>query len=209
MLDAGGAARPVYGLAASVTVGDSNATGVLSAACSLRLCLLKTASAILSADRVADAPPGPAIFALDGEAAFVYFPQSQQLACWHAAQLDPMNLDVSGEILSMRAARGGLELAVRRDDGVWIVRANNEVIGSIPDATGPVMLLPDGVLFASQDSLVVRHLDGTEVRFDLPGAEAIFTLGDGYVEVRAGGSSFAVRIEPGREQLFHLPEASQ
>src|SRR5713101_6330173 len=84
MPDQNGAARPVEGVAGSVTLGDAIANGVMSLGCSKRLCLVKTdASIVSSSGEAADAPPGPALFALDGNSAFVYFEHSQRLARWH------------------------------------------------------------------------------------------------------------------------------
>jgi hypothetical protein len=89
MLDANGAVRPVYGAAASATLGDPVLTGVLSFGCSARLCLLKTDTAIIASDGTsATAPTGTAIFAMDGASAYIYFPDSQQRARWRDGQLE-------------------------------------------------------------------------------------------------------------------------
>lgn len=209
MLDANGATRPVYGVAGSVTLGDVVATDVLSTACSQQLCLTKTDSSIISLTQSIDAPPGPAVFALDGDAAFVYFPQSNQLARWHDGQLDLLDFDVDGEILSLRAVEGTLEFAVRRRTGVSIVRDGNTVVDSLPRATKLVMLLKSGVLFSAEDGLVLRRPDGSWVRFVVKGVQALLALGEDYVQIRAGGSTYALRITPGREQLFLIPELPQ
>ncbi len=191
MLDANGAVRPVYGVAGSVTVGEPIATGILSIACSRKICLKTDIAALL---------------ALDEEAAFVYFQESKQLARWHAGQLDSIDFVPGGDVLSLRVSSGVLEFAVRRDGGVWIMRGQ-DVIDSLPDDAGPVMLLTNGVLFANAEALVLRRPDGTEVRFDIKGVEALFFIGEGYVQARVGLSTYALRIEPGREQIFLLPEA--
>jgi hypothetical protein len=209
MLDATGATRPVYGVAGSVTLGDVAATGVLSTACSQKVCLAKTDSSIISLTQSIDAPPGPALFALDGDAAFVYFPQSNRLARWHDGQLDPLDFDVDGEILSLRAVQGTLEFAARRRTGVWIVRDGNSVVDSLPRATKLVMLLKSGVLFSVEDGLMLRRPDGAWVRFVVRGVEALLALGEDYVQIRAGGSTYALRVTPGREQLFLIPEPPQ
>jgi hypothetical protein len=89
MLDADGALRPVYGAAASATLGDPVMTGVLSFGCSARLCLLKTDTAIVASDgKSAAAPTGTVIFAMDGASAYVYFPGSEQWAHWHDGQIE-------------------------------------------------------------------------------------------------------------------------
>jgi hypothetical protein len=88
MLDAKGAVRPVYGAAASATLGDPVLTGVLSFGCSAQLCLMKTEAAIIASDGTsAAAPTGTAIFTMDGASAYIYFPGNQKWARWRNGQL--------------------------------------------------------------------------------------------------------------------------
>jgi hypothetical protein len=88
MLDAKGAVRPVYGAAASATLGDPVLTGVLSFGCSAQLCLMKTEAAIIASDGTsAAAPTGTAIFTMDGASAYIYFPGTQKWSRWRNGQL--------------------------------------------------------------------------------------------------------------------------
>ena len=209
MPDQDGAARPVQGVAGSVTLGDAMVTGVQALACSKRLCLVKTGASLVSlSGESADAPPGPALFALDGNAAFVYFERSRRLARWHEGRLDPVDFAVDGEVLALRVTDGGaLEIAVARDDGVWLVHGDGTVIDSLP--AGPLMLLKRAVIYSAADGeVVLRRADGTELQFGVAGAESFFALGEGYVGVRAGNLTWAIRIEPGLEQAFLLPGAA-
>ena len=91
------------------------------------------------------------------------------------------------EVLSIRVDRNSVEIAVRQD---W---------------EGPVLLLKESVLFATADELVLRHLDGSEIRFDLTGAESISSMDPHYAAIRVGDATYALRMDPGREQLFLLP----
>jgi hypothetical protein len=202
MVDRDGAARPVYGIAGNATLGDAVATGALASACTRRLCLIKTESSVIgSSGQIADAPPGPALIAPP----FIYFASSRQLARWHDGQLDPVDFAVDGQVLSLRVADdGGVELAVARGDGVWLVHGDGTVIDSLP--AGPLMLVKRGVIFANSDGIVLRRADGTEIPFDIAGVESFFGLGDGYIGVRTADSTWAVRIETGR--AFLLPEAA-
>jgi hypothetical protein len=204
MLDQNGAARPVLGVAGSVTLGDAIANDVQALACSKRLCLLKTdASVVSSSGESADAPPGPALIAPP----FIYFERTNQLGRWTDGELEPIDLAVDGQILSLReAADGTIEFAVARQNGVWLMDSDGTVIDSLP--SGPVMLLQHGVIFADADAVILRRANGIEVRFDVAGAESFFPLGEGYVGVRAGDSAWAIRMEPGREQAFLLPRAA-
>jgi hypothetical protein len=220
MLDHHGAARPLYGVAASVTLGAATATNILAIACSRRWCLMKTDSTLLSPIGAAAAPPGHALIALDGGSAFVYFTRTRQLARWHEGQLDPIPWEfpaepISDEILSIRAGPAGtLDAAVRRDGSVSIARitladGSAIVTGSLPDGAGPVLLHAGGIIFADGDKIVLRHPDGSELSFPVTGAQAIFLVGDRYAQIRAGNFDYALRVDPGREQLFLLPEAVQ
>ena len=75
MLDENGDARVVLGVAGSTTSSDSLWSGVLSLACSAQVCFAKSQGALLSSSGESmDAPAGPAIFAIDGATAYVYFP---------------------------------------------------------------------------------------------------------------------------------------
>jgi hypothetical protein len=200
MLDENGAVRTVYGIAASVTVGDAEITGVLSSACSNTFCLAKTETSIVSASGSVAAPSGPALFAFNGDRAFVWFPQSRQLAEWQSGALIPAAADIDGEVLSIGVSAGAVQFAVRRRSGVWIVNQAGSVAGSLPRSTGPVMLIPGGAVYATESAIVIRN-----VQFPLAGVTAFSQMSGSYLEVRAGGTDYALRIQEGREALFQLP----
>lgn len=217
MLDRAGRARPIYGVAGSVTVGDAVATGATAAACSERVCLVKTESAILSlgksASRLTEAPAGPALFALDGDAAFVYFSRSRRLMRWTDGQFEPMDPPVpeaiaqGKTIVSLRVKAGALEFAMAQEDGTWIARSDGSLVEFVTGEAGPVLLLRQGVLFATADNLVLRRSDGSETRFDVAGVTSLLKLGKGYAEARTAEAAYAIKIEQGREQIFLLPES--
>jgi len=206
--DSSGALRQVKGVAGSFLLGPATVSGVLSAACSERLCLAKTDSKILSATGETDAPSGPAIFALAGSDAIVYFPEPGVFAHWHDDTLETLDWVVDGEVLSIRLHGKVIEIALRREGQVWIVHPDGSVIDSIAEATGPVLLLPEGVLFATSDEVVFRR-DGTEARFEVAGVDSITAMGPHYAAIYAGNdvgvAVYALRTEPGRESLFLLP----
>lgn len=208
IVDSSGSLRSVQGVAGSFWLGAPGLPGVLSAACSERLCLAKTDSKILSPSGETGAPPGPAIFGVTGDDAIVFFPQSHTFARWQDDTLDPLDWAVEGEVLSVLRRDGEIEIAARKDGQVWIVHPDGSVVDSVADATGPVMLLPDGVLFASDDAIVLRHPDTTEVRFDLAGAGSIEAMGPHYAAIHAHGAIYALRTGNGRESLFLLPETT-
>jgi hypothetical protein len=204
MLDANGAVRTVYGIAASVTLGDPEITSVLSQACSKNFCLAKTGTSILSPSGTVDAPAGPALFAFTGEAAFVWFPQSRQLAQWQNGVLTSIDSTVDGEVLSLRASGGSVVLAVRRQSGEWLVNPDGSVADSLPRSSGPLMLIPDGAVYATRNEIVIR-----DQRIPLDRVTAFSQMAPGYLQVRAAGIDYALRIEKGREMLFQLPGVNQ
>ena len=208
MVDRNGAARPVFGVAGSVTAGGPLATAVISSACSSQLCLFKTRSSIVSAAGATQAPSGPALFALNGTSAYVYFPASAQLAQWASGKLTTLDFNVAGEILSLLALSDGtLQFAVLQNGAVSIVDQNDQVLGTLPGA--PVMLIAGGAVYAASDSLVLRRSDASELRWPLEGIQGFSAMGDGYVQIRTASGSYALRIDPGREQLFMLPETGR
>jgi hypothetical protein len=207
MLDANGALRTIYGIAASVTLGDVETSGVVSAGCGTTFCLVKTETAIVSAVGSVDAPGGPALFAFDGDAAFVWFSRAGVLGRWHAGVLDVYPLPYgrgSGGVLSIGVSGGAVQLVVRRRNGVWIVNLDGSVAGSLPRAVGAAMLIPRGVVYATGDEIVIG-----EVRLALDGVTSFSWMSDSYLQVRAGGIDYSLRIDPGREMLFQLPGVSQ
>jgi hypothetical protein len=204
MLDPNGAVRKVYGIASSVTVGDAEMTGVLSSGCSNTFCLAKTATSIVSASGNADAPDGPALFAFDGDAAVVWFPQSRQLARWANGALNVADTTIDGEVLSIGVNAGAVQLAVRRRSGVWIVNQDGSVVDSLPRSTGPVMLIPGGAIYATNSELVIRN-----IRIPLAGVSSFSQMSGSYLQVRAGGVDYSLRIDLGRETLFQLPGVPQ
>jgi hypothetical protein len=122
---------------------------------------------------------------------------------------------VEEEVVSLReAGEGAVDFAVRREEGITILRVRigdgqTELLDVLPEAIGPVMLLRDGVVLATRDELVLRRGDGTENRFPVAGAERMFALGENLVQIVASDRVFALRVERGREFLFQLPETKQ
>lgn len=200
MLDANGAVRTVYGIAASVTLGDTEIAGIVSSGCSKTFCLAKTGSSVVSSAGTAQAPAGPALFAFEGDRAWVWFTVSRQLAQWQNGALSMIDSDIDGEVLSIRASAGSVELAVHRSSGDWIVKQDGSVVDSLPLAAGSVMLIPGGVVYATRDEIVIRDLE-----IPLRGVTGFSRMSDGYLQVRAGGVDYALRVEKGRETLFQLP----
>lgn len=183
------------------------ASGVLSVACSRELCLVKTRTSIISSGQHTKAPLGPAIFALAGNTALIYFPLVRECARWQDGRIEPVALAVTGDVLSLRVRdNGNLEFAVRRNHGTWIVNARDETIDSIPADTGPVMLLADGVIYVSLTEVILRRSDASEIRFSIDEVDSLSALGEEYIQVRTRRTSYAIHTARGRERMFLLPE---
>ena len=66
------------------------------------------------------------------------------------------------------------------------------------------MLIPSGVVYATRDEIVIRDL-----RIPLDRVTAFLQMAPGYLQVRAAGIDYALRVEKGREMLFQLPGVQQ
>ena len=209
MIDGFERARSVFGVSSSVTLGDPLASTVVAAACSDSFCVLKTWDAIVAGGLETKAPPGPALIAIDGETALMYFPRFEKLVRWQAGALQPLMLNVTGTIVALGANAGAVRVAVRRDAATWIVDANNQMIDSIPSASGPVMLTANGAIYTDGEDLVLRRSDRSELRFPVPGAQSLVAMATNYVQIRAGRLSYALRIDFGHERIFQLPEPAK
>ncbi len=221
MLDANGAVRTVYGIASSVTLGDAEMDAVLSSGCSKTFCLAKTDGGIVSAAGTVAAPRGRALFAFEGATAWVWFPESRQLVQWSngvlgtapdsrgyissVGSIEPRPPGaVSAEVLSIGVNSGSVQFAVRRSTGIWIVNQDGSVARALPRAALAVMLTPGGTVCATRTAIDIHDLE-----IPLDGVTAVAGMSASYLEVRAGGLNYALRIDPGHETLFQLPGVQQ
>jgi hypothetical protein len=207
MIDRQQSLHPVCGVGGSFHVEAPVAERVISSACSRTLCLAKTESSLISAGVATPAPAGEAVIALDTTGATIYFPSVQQFARWQNGTLTPLSLSVYGTVLALGSNASGLRIAVERSGIVWIVAAaDGTILDSLPPGAGAVLLTANGIVYATSTALILRKSDSSELSFPASGVTALFALGDGYVEARAGPILYALRTIPGREQLFQLPQ---
>jgi hypothetical protein len=66
------------------------------------------------------------------------------------------------------------------------------------------MLIPGGVVYATESEIVIRS-----VHVSLASVTAFSQMSGSYLQVRAGGVDYSLRIDPGHETLFQLPGVSQ
>lgn len=210
MVDSAGNARPLFGVAASVTAGDPVAQGVISSACAAGGCVLKMANALVAGGQTVAAPDGRALIALDGSGALIYFPGTGELARFQNGQLKAVESHIRGEIIGLRSSAGVAQFAVERSGTAWIVDQFDRALDSLPGySSGPVMLFAGGEIYLSGRGVVLRRTDQSQIEFAAPGAAWFSAAAANYVQVHAGRRSYAVRTDPGREQIFELPEPAQ
>jgi hypothetical protein len=170
MLDANGAVRPVYGAAASATLGDPVLTGVLSFGCSTQLCLFKTGTAIIASDGTsASAPTGTAIFTMQGASAYIYFPDTEQWACWRDGQLEWIDFAPDEAVSTgtvMQLEDGSLTATV---DHIALVRRDGAELDFAVAGVQQFFFMGQSYVQAVTDS-------GTWILCVEPGRERIFML---------------------------------
>jgi len=209
MLDEGGSSRPVTGTPAAAILGEPIfKEAAISLACSAGLCLAKTESALLSSTGGPwDAPPGAALIAFDGAAAYVYFVETRQLARLSQGRLDPIDFAPDGDVLSLRASSDGFEYAIARNDGIWVGDRN------LGTANAILLLDGGGALLAADGQVRLLKLDGSEMDFAVVGAESfiggLVRMSERYVQVITASGMWALDLEPGHEQIYVLPGVSQ
>ena len=173
VMDSGGGLRPVIGVAAAASLGDSALDNAVSFACSAKLCLAKTDAALIpfapanaagALTAPAESTPslaGPALIAIDDQAggrAWIYFTQWRQAALWRNGTLTMIDFDPGGSVLSLRAAADGFDYAVarypsqgkfrRRAAPVWIEHysaSDGSITVVAPAATGATFADPFAV----------------------------------------------------------------
>ena len=203
MLDENGRVRPVTGAPAAAALGDPLFGGIVnSLACSDKMCLAKTETAVVSSTgETADAPPGAAIIAFVGDVAYVYFVETRQFAIWFRGQLYPFDFAAGGDVLSIRG--NGFAYAIARDEGIWVGIQN---LG----AAHAIFLLDDGgTLLAVDGQVRLLRADGTEIDFAVSGAGGFLRMSDRYIEVITDSGMWALDTQAGNEQIFLLPGGSR
>lgn len=203
MLDQRGDARAVNGVTGSATTSDPLWKGIQALACSSTTCIAKTQSALLSsAGGVIDAPEGPAILAVEGNSVYAFFLDARRLVHWRDRQLEPLDFTPGGEVLDLRVVHGLVEYATRRADGVWV---GDRYVGEANAA----LLVDQGILLATAEQVRLVRPDGTEAEFPISGVTSFVRMSDDYVEMMTSHGMWALRIEPGHQELFLLPGVSQ
>jgi len=217
--DASGLLRPLQGFAANFVTGEARESGVLSVASSGTWALAKTARELIvfdpagaEAGRLA-APEGNALFAfaLNGEPAAAFFPETGLLLLWSGGRFETAGWK-TGRDQEVLAVAGAISFLVRRGEEVWRVdRAvpDGQVTReqALPGVGAPALLRPDGsVLYADGRGLVLRSPQATEQRVELPGAlTALNEMAGDWVCAHLADRQVVVSFSGARPRVFELP----
>lgn len=220
--------HPLIGMAGCFLIEDSIGEGVVSFAFSGKSGLMKTESSVFVLDRQAqttyalDTTPGPALFAFtaNGTPAFAYSVQGGTLLIWRTDHFDvaPWEANrIGGTLLAIASRTAGILTAiVRREDGRWqldIDPTTGQVISQtgVPGTQGPAFLTASGdLLYADAGGFVLQTSQGIERRIPANVPHAILEqMNSNWIHVIEPGSPkhFAIWLDPGREQMYQLPEA--
>jgi hypothetical protein len=229
---ADGSLRPVYGVAGNFILGSPVAANVLSEAFSGSIGLLKSDSTLTAFNAQAhvlgsiNTAPGRALFAFtsDGATALAYLPSSDALIEWSAGKFAavPFRPETSAaDVILAIALPNALEasLIVQRSTGIWEVRlpfsrtraASQQALTGV---TGPVLALASGdLVYGDAQGIVLRKPDDSEVHIaaQLPASFSLQQMDSGWIQLvdAAGARRFAIRITPGREAFYQLPESGR
>ena len=206
LVDRAGFLRELCGVSGSLLVSAAASEPVISAGFSRTGGFVKKPLALQVLDGTlvweASAPTGPALFAfgLFGAPRFVYLVESKELLEWTGQFMRPVEFTPQGQVLSIATnASGGWSAIVRRKDSVVILTAT-----SVVDLVGPAesALLLDGsrlLLFAEG---ILRLADKSFPMVEAP--SVMEWINEDWIHL--GG--WVLRITPGKEALFQLPEAT-
>jgi hypothetical protein len=89
---------------------------------------------------------------------------------------------------------------VKREGAVFVVDEQGGVLDALPAEARAVLAIGEAIVYATDEELVLRHADHSELHFALRGVTMLRTIGADYVQ--AGGH--ALRISSG--QLYVLPQ---
>ena len=230
--DGGNGLRPAFGIAGNFVLGESFAPAVVSSAFSGSFGLVKTDDSLTVIDRQGQViaststEAGPALFGFSryGAPAFVYLAAVNQLLAWTGQGFEPTLVDpvASGlsVVLSVGVSTDRQPVIVGWQDNCLVQTGFSLADGlsqwQVPllNVAGPVLLLPNGwLVYSDLNGVVIRRNDQVDTRIaaSLPARFALQQMGSDWIEIRDldGPSQLALRITPGLEQVYSLPQVQQ
>jgi len=231
MQDSGNSLRPAFGIAGNFVLGDSLSSTVVSSAFSGSFGLVKTDDSLTVIDRrgqviaSTESQPGSALFGFSrsGAPAFVYLSAENALLAWNGRSFEPTLVDPlsfgMSRVLSIGVSTDGQPVIVGWQDDCLLTVGFSLADGlsqwQVPllNVAGPVLLLPNGwLIYADLDGVVIRRSDvDTRIAAQLPAHFAFQQMGSDWIEIRGleGQAQLALRITPGLEQVYTLPQVQQ
>ncbi len=227
--DGAHALRPAYGLAGNFILGPSVASNIVSEAFSGSLGLLKTDSLLAAFDSQGNllasiaVATGPALFAFSpqGSTALVYLASSNLLVEWRGRAFAPVSLNdeelIPDDLLAIAFPTPfEASLIVQRDETIWELNLPLGKVGAVSQSAlvgvhAPLLVLPSGdVVYRDAAGIVVRKPDASEVHIAaaLPPSFLLQQMNRDWVQLTDLNSParFAIRVTPGRESFYQLPE---
>ncbi|MEQ1884363.1 MAG: hypothetical protein ABL967_04830 [Bryobacteraceae bacterium] len=221
MHDGNAALRPVYGIAASATLGGVAVENVDAFSCAHSQCFVQTLGSLWMYDSsgsrsILDSISGPVPMALTNDGVLLYSSQTGELLRWNpingwASSTLPTTSDHT--ILAFKPAGDGIDAAVRRDDGLWMEHlaadASITTFSAIPeDAENPVRaicLLDDGYLIATGHAVSLVRSDGSAQEFAIGGVRSFSAMSDSAVEAESSQGNWIFEQDAGKIRVSLLP----
>jgi hypothetical protein len=206
IVDRFGNLRSLCGVSGGFLLSDASEQTAISVGFSYRGGWIKTANKITVLDDgktfEAEAPDGTALFAFrgDGSPAFAYFQATREMIQWNGESTKKVEVPVEIEVVSLgvTAIGGWLVLAKRPEGGLFVLSEN----GREADREGLSGLVINGERSLTYFNGMLRL---GEMEFAMDSApQRMEWINPEWLHL--GG--VALRITPGREALYVLPEAN-
>jgi hypothetical protein len=94
-----------------------------------------------------------------------------------------------------------------RGETIFVVRADGATLEILPPGATRALLVAAGLVYATDQELVLRREDRRELRWMLPGVTALRAMSAEYAQVSTANGEYALRLEPGLEALYRMPVA--
>lgn len=219
----GGAVLRVSGVSGAFITDRTEQVGIVSAAFSDRMGLVKADSSIRVLDAngavlsEADAPEGVALFGFDaaGTAGIAWC--AGPLTVYRDGAWTSVPFDAAGAAVAAVAIKdtASVLVALRGDRlSVMQIRAADGAVEAITDLgpiDGPMLLFSGGgTMFVRDGLLVYRTASGDERTVDAPADLVEFVnMGSGWIQARtSSGPGLVLRMEP-ELRVYQLPEVRQ
>ena len=148
---------------------------------------------------------GPAFFCFDaaGNPAYAYVQGSRTLLQWDGAEFKEIAAAIEGEVQSIGLdLTGGWNLAVRRNGQTVRISAAGTVDTFAADVAGATLLPNAGALVFRVGEI---SLGGKTFEFEETPV-SVEWINEEWLQIATLSKRYAMRIRPGKESLFRLPE---